>query len=49
MSYKIVIQPEAEELENVVNDLILKGWKPLGGPGYHSLGNRFWYQAMIKE
>ena len=49
MSYTVVIQSEIEELINVVNDLMMKGWEPLDGPSYSSLGNRFWYQAMIKE
>jgi len=49
MSYTIVIRSEAQELIDTVNDLIQKGWKPLGGPGIKALGDLFWYQAMIKE
>ena len=48
MVYKIVEGTDPQVLEVKVNELIGKGWKPLGGPVAGGRGVfEEWYQAMI--
>lgn len=45
MKYDVVKDGSIETMINEVNDLIKKGWIPLGGIG---IDQYFWCQAMIK-
>ncbi len=46
LEYDIVSAP-CERLVSLVNDKILSGWRPIGGPICPS-GNT-WFQAIIRE
>jgi hypothetical protein len=38
MRYKIVAKDELEDLEKVVNDLMVEGWRPVGGVSMIEIG-----------
>ena len=51
MEYKIVYGEDPRELEEEVNELIRKGWKPQGGVCVLRERNNYWsfYQAMVRN
>lgn len=57
VNYQIIDDKNKTGLQARVNDLMLTGWKPLGGvavilersPPYNSMQHWMYYQAMIKR
>lgn len=48
MKYKIVTKSNKHRIESEVNELISKGWKPIGGVSYSDELDEY-NQAMIME
>jgi hypothetical protein len=49
MEYTVVSKTSSFDLIEAVNELIRKGWTPLGGIAVDYEGPDKWYQAMKKE
>jgi hypothetical protein len=50
MEYRIIAGRDVQKLENDVNDLIRKGWKPQGGVSRAETNEFSWFaQAMVKD
>lgn len=50
MKYTVIIQTNSDDLVKCVNEMIVKGWKPLGGVSMAVSGPHIGFaQAMTKE
>lgn len=50
MKYTVIVQITADDLVKCVNEMIARGWKPLGGVSMAVSGPHVGYaQAMTKE
>ena len=48
--YKIIVEQNIDELEDIVNEALNDGWEPLGAPVIIQRGiNTFLVQAIVKE